>query len=148
MTNTIRRCTVLLATAVLLPQVAAARTEAAEPLASVSPVQVTHCLLNSTPFSRDVDQPSELVAGRLWLRFRNTSQLPATEVTLRVKYGANMATLVERGTFSTATQVERTSDILAFAPWTGRAPDCTVVSTRFADGTPWLPASNLQFGSG
>ncbi len=147
MTNNTERLTVLLVAAVLLPQGASARTRPAAPLANVPPVQVTTCLLNSIPFSRDVDQPSETVAARLWFGITNTAQQPATEVTLRVKYGADVETVVERGTFSTGVRVERTSDILAFAPWTGTAPDCTVVSTRFADGTAWLPANNLP-GSG
>src|ERR1700722_6980726 len=144
MTHNSRRFTVLLATAVLLPNVASARTQPADPLARISPVQVTTCLVDSVPFSRDVDQPIETVAGRLWFSLRNTAQQPATEVTLRVKYGADVETLVERGTFSTGVRVARTSDILAFAPWTGAAPSCTVVSTRFADGTAWLPPSNLH----
>jgi hypothetical protein len=144
MTNDLARCTFLLATTVLLPHAASAGAQPADPLARTSPVQVTTCLVNSVPFSRDVDQPIETVAGRLWFSLKNTSQQPATEVKLRVKYGADVETLVERGTFSTGVRVERTSDILAYAPWTGAAPTCTVVSTTFADGTAWLPPSNLQ----
>ena len=68
-------------------------------------------------------------------------------MTLRVEYGTDVETLVERGTFSTGVRVERTSDILAFAPWTGAAPDCTVVSTRFADGTAWLPEGSRRSGA-
>jgi hypothetical protein len=147
MNNSVRLA-VLSATAALLPNVASAGTQLADTLAAASPVQVTACSVNSATLSRDVDQPSETVAGRLWLRFKNRSQQPATEVTLRVKYGADVETLVERGVFSTGVRVERASDLLAFAPWTGAAPDCTVVSMKFADGTAWLPASNLPRGSG
>jgi hypothetical protein len=144
MTHNSGRFTFLLATAVLLPHVAYAGTQPADPTARLSPVQVATCLVNSAPFSRDVDQPIETVAGRLWFSLENTSQQPATEVKLRVQYGTDTETLVERGTFSTGVRVARTSDVLAFAPWTAVAPTCTVVSTKFADGTAWLPPSNLQ----
>jgi hypothetical protein len=143
MTNNSGRFTILLATAVLWPHVASANTQPADPVTRVSPVQVTTCLVDSVPFSRDVDQPIETVAGRLWVSLKNTSQQPAAEVTLRVKYGTDVAMLVERGTFSSGVRVERTSDVLAFAPWTGSAPTCTVVSAKFADGTAWLPPTSV-----
>ena len=51
--------------------VALAGAQSTDTLASLSPVQVTACRLSSTLFSRNVDQPSEAVAGRLWLSIKN-----------------------------------------------------------------------------
>jgi hypothetical protein len=133
----------LLATVLLVPSAARAGTQAAEIGASTAPVRVTSCRVTSELLSTDVDHPSEQVADRLSFRLTNISSSVATEVGLRVQYGALTQTLVERGMFSTGVRVERTSEIVAFAPWIGVTPKaCTVISVKFANGTAWIAPNN------
>ena len=140
--------TLLLATALVLPNGAPAGAQTTDKLAHASPVQVTSCRVASDLLSVDVDHTAEVIAGRLWLTLENELPEPATEVTLRIRYGDIVETLVERGVFSTGARVNRISDIIADAPWVGSKPDsCAVVAAKFANGTAWVPASDSPLGS-
>jgi hypothetical protein len=140
--------TLLLATALVLPNGAPAAAQTTKTLEHAAPVHVASCRVASDLLSVDVDHTAEVVAGRLWLILENVQPVPATEVTLQIQYGRIVETLVERGVFSAGSRVKRTSDIIADAPWVGSEPDtCAVVSVKFANGTAWMPASDIPLGS-
>jgi hypothetical protein len=140
--------TVLLATALVLPNATRVGAEAPDTLAQLSPVQVTSCSVRTALLSRDPDGPAEPVAGLLSFSLKNLRLEPATEVTLRIQYGGLVETLVERGIFSTGARIDRTSDITENDPWAGARPTCAIVSVKFANAATWIPASDLPLGSG
>jgi hypothetical protein len=134
----------VLALALALLAATGAEAQDSQARSQSAPVKVTSCKVASDLLSLDVDHPSETVAGQLWYSLRNEWSEPATEVRLRVGYGVVSQTIVERGVFSRGARIQRSSDILAFAPWIGNTPQtCSVVGVKFANGTAWMqPADN------
>jgi hypothetical protein len=144
-----RTITAVLATALSMSTAMRAGVQTTAAAERSSPVKVTSCKVTSELLSTDVDHPSEIVAGRLWFSLTNEWPEPATQVKLRIRYGALQSIIVEFGDFSRGVRVERTSDVTAYARWVGNAPQaCTVISVKFANGAAWMPAADDAPGAG
>jgi hypothetical protein len=143
------RFALLVAAALMLPNSAPAGAQTIYSPVDAPPVQVTACRVAvDLPSIEETKHTDAAVAGPLWITFKNAWPEPATEVTLRIKYGDTTSTLVERGLFSTGASISRTSDTIADVPWAGSKPEtCAVASVRFANGTAWMPAHDTSAGS-
>jgi hypothetical protein len=107
--------------------------------AAPAPIAIDKCVVPEYANHDLIDSGLLLGTGGVKIAFHDQVPAKATEVTFRVGYPGNVATVRDVGTFTdNARVVHQYSDTFNESTFAGSRPmTCEVVSARFADGMVW-----------